>query len=97
VNEHFQIVEGPMTANVSIDKIALHHYVLKSEEVRPACQCQRMQQAPLRRKIHVFVLGRKFFLYVRRTLQLGHRAQLLPQVKAKATAAVPFLCPCCCR
>jgi hypothetical protein len=34
VNEHFQWVEGPVTANVSIDKIALHHYVLKSEEVR---------------------------------------------------------------
>lgn len=34
MNEHFQWVKGPMTANVSIDKIALHHYVLKSEEVR---------------------------------------------------------------
>jgi hypothetical protein len=37
VNEHFQIVEGPIAGNVSIDKISLHHYVLKSEAVRPAC------------------------------------------------------------
>lgn len=34
MNEHFQYVDGPMTEKVSVDKIALHHYVLKSEEVR---------------------------------------------------------------
>ena len=33
MNEHFQYVKGPTTKTVSLDKIALHHYVLKSEEV----------------------------------------------------------------
>ena len=37
MNERFQWVEGPMTVNVSINKIVLHHYVLKSEEVRKPC------------------------------------------------------------
>lgn len=37
VNEHFQFVSGPTTKKVSIDKIALHHYVLKSKEVRSSC------------------------------------------------------------
>lgn len=32
VNEHFQRVDGPLHPNVTYDKIALHHYVLKSEE-----------------------------------------------------------------
>lgn len=34
VNEHFQRVEGPRCKPVTVDRIALHHYVLKSEEVR---------------------------------------------------------------
>ena len=33
MNEHFQYVKGPTTRTVSLDKIVLHHYVLKSEEV----------------------------------------------------------------
>jgi hypothetical protein len=33
VNEHFQRVDGPTYAPATVDKIALHHYVLKSEQV----------------------------------------------------------------
>lgn len=34
VNERFQRIDGPTNDNVTYDNIALHHYVLKSEEVR---------------------------------------------------------------
>ena len=34
VNEHFQRVDGPTYGPATVDKIALHHYVLKSEQVR---------------------------------------------------------------
>lgn len=32
VDEHFQRVDGPVHKSATRDKIALHHYVLKSEE-----------------------------------------------------------------
>ena len=34
VNEHFQRVDGPTYVPATVDKIALHHYVLKSAQVR---------------------------------------------------------------
>ena len=39
VDEHMQRVSGPRHAVRSLDKIALHHYVLKSREVLPSCDC----------------------------------------------------------
>lgn len=44
VNEHFQRVDGYWNHNVSLDKIAIHHYVLKSLEVPapPSCLISRL-------------------------------------------------------
>lgn len=38
VDEHFQKVIGPKNHNVTTDKLAIHHYVLKSFEVSPRSQ-----------------------------------------------------------
>lgn len=39
VTERFQRVNGPMNDHITTDKIAIHHYVLKSREVRIGVRC----------------------------------------------------------
>jgi hypothetical protein len=74
VDEHFQRVNGPRHAVKTIDKVALHHYVLKSLEVS-VCICAHSSRINMPRLSKLSIVTHRVFLTALIGFPTKHSAQ----------------------